>query len=279
MIDAWIYNFNYKTLVKTDLPAGKTLDQAAIHLPEGIYTTIRTYEKRYALHLKLHLERIIEGFKISNYSFDYDVNELRSAITSILNQSCCDQRIRLHIPFRHPDVCYIFAEDLPQYPVMYYTQGIDVKMNTLKRNNPKAKSTKFIQKSLKEKEAIKHQGFEESIIVDSSGNLLEGLTSNFFAVKHSCLYTADEDVLDGITRKVVLELAADLHIPIIYQAIHIEELDQIQEAFITSTSRNIMPIKRIDNQPIGAGSPGPITTQLMDKIEKRIISETEVITI
>lgn len=279
MVEAWIYNFDNKTLVKTDIATGKTLDQAAISLPEGVYTTIRTYEKKYALHLKLHLERILEGFEISNYRFGYDVNELRSAITSILNQNCCDQRIRLHIPFQHPELCYIFAEDLPNYPECFFTNGVDVKTNQLARNNPKAKLTKFIQKSLKEKEFIKTKGFEESIIVNQSGQLLEGLSSNFFAVKNNCLYTADEDVLDGITRKIVLELAEDLKINTILQPVNIKELSQIKEAFITSTSRNIMPVKRINDIQIGSNSPGPITTQLMDRIEKRIKSETEVITI
>ncbi len=69
MVDSWIYNFNNKTLIKTDNATDKTMDQAAICLPEGVYTTIRTYEKKYALHLKLHLERVLEGFEISNLPF------------------------------------------------------------------------------------------------------------------------------------------------------------------------------------------------------------------
>ncbi|MAT44501.1 MAG: hypothetical protein CL609_19375 [Anaerolineaceae bacterium] len=279
MVDSWIYNFFHKTLIKTDIGADKTMDQAAISLPEGVYTTIRTYDKKYALHLKLHLERILEGFEISNYSFDFDVNELRSAITSILNQNCCDLRLRLHVPFEHPEMCYIFAEDLPKYPDCYYANGVDVKTNKLERNNPKAKLTNFIHKSLQEKELIKTKGYEESIIVDSFGNLLEGLTSNFFGVMNNCLYTADDNVLDGITRKIVLELAEDLHINTIFEAIKIKDISKLDEAFITSTSRNIMPVKRINDIPVGNITPGPITTQLMDRINQRIKSETEVITI
>ncbi len=279
MVDSWIYNFHTKTLKATDIADGKTMDQAAICLPEGVYTTIRTYEKKYALHLKLHLERVLEGFEISNYTFRYDVNELRSAITSILNQNCCDLRLRLHVPFKHSEMCYIFAEELPSYPESFFTKGVDVKTNNLARNNPKAKLTNFINKSLQEKEFIKIKGFEESIIVDSSGDLLEGLTSNFFGVIENCLYTADKNVLDGITRKIVLELAEDLHIKTIYESVNIKDISKLNEAFITSTSRNIMPVKRINDILIGTNSPGPITRQLMDQIEKRIKSETEVITI
>ncbi len=85
---------------------------------------------------------------------------------------------------------------------------------------------------------------------------MEGLTSNFFGVIGNCLYTADQDVLHGITRKIVLELADDLKIETLSKAVNTKDIPHLNEAFITSTSRNIMPVKRINDIQIGTKTPG-----------------------
>ncbi len=277
MVDTYLYNFQTKELIKENPPSRKSMDQIAVSLPPGVYSTIRTYEKRYALHLKLHIHRILEGFFLSNHDFPYELNDIRSQINSILNQECCDIRFRLHVPFESPELCYILVEDLPAYPDHYFTQGVCVKTNHLERNNPKAKLTNFIKLSLQEKELIKKENIEESIIVDKAGNLLEGISSNFFAVMDSELFTADdESVLPGITRKIVIEEALN---KINFQPVNIKNLIKISEAFITSTSRNIMPVVKIDQVPIANQQPGSCTTELMKRFKTRIKKETETILI
>lgn len=278
-IRTWQYHFPKKELKEIKSSQANSVDETALSIPEGVYTTIRTYEKKYVLHLKLHLNRLIEGFEFSKISFIYEINDLRGVINAILGDYCCDLRIRLHIPFSTPETCYIFVEELPQYAMELYKEGVKVKTNRLKRVNPKVKLTNFIKQSMAEKQLIKNSGIEESIMVDSNGFLLEGVSSNFFAIVENALYTAEENVLHGITRKILLEEAEKLNLRIHLQPINIKDLNLIDEAFITSTSRNVMPIQSIDKIMIGDGKPGTITNQLIMHFLKRIKSETETIII
>ena len=124
-------------------------------------------------------------------------------------------------------------------------------------------------------------------MVDEAGRILEGLTSNFFAVKGGELWTNEEGVLSGITRSLVLDEAVRIELPVNYKSIMITEIPILEEAFITSSSRGILPVKQIDDVYIGSGQPagpgkpacpcqpGPITKRLVDCLEDRIRNEVE----
>mgnify|MGYP002412873953 CR=1 FL=1 len=114
--------------------------------------------------------------------------------------------------------------------------------------------------------------FEEVLLVNDAGNILEGLTSNFFAMDDHILKTADQDVLFGITRSVVIELAKEMGIEIKFEPVKISEIEKISEAFITSSSRGILPISKIDGIKIGHETPGKITQVLMRKFEEKTLS-------
>ena len=279
MINIWQYNFITKKTILINESDTRTLDQIAITLPAGIYTTIRSFGKKYVLHLHHHLQRFDEGFKLNNSHFNFEINELRSSLCRILDSSQLDLKIRLHIPFETPEICFIMTESLLAYPESAYHEGVKVKTNRINRENPKAKQTKFIKQSILEKEMIQELGLEESIMVSEGGELLEGLTSNFYGIKDGVLFTEDDRVLPGITRKTVLEEAAEAGIEISFDAINLSHLTELDEAFITSTNRKIMPVIQIDDTIIGNGKPGPITKKLMRVYSERIKRDTEPITL
>jgi len=93
--------------------------------------------------------------------------------------------------------------------------------------------------------------------------LLEGTTTNLFFVKDGVLVTPKEPVLPGITRNVVLELVEG-KIPVEIRSVPRSELADVQEAFITASNKQIVPIVQIDDVTIGAGVPGPVTRRVMD---------------
>ena len=101
-------------------------------------------------------------------------------------------------------------------------------------------------------------------MVDENGCLLEGLSSNFWGVINGVVHTEREKALGGITRSVILGLCEKESIPILLDSVNIRELSSLQEAFITSTSRAVLPVTRIDHHLIGEGKPGKIT-QLLSK--------------
>ena len=88
------------------------------------------------------------------------------------------------------------------------------------------------------------------------------MACSFFAVKDKRIITAGKDVLDGITRRTVLELVEG-KIPVEYKFVKVQELPFLDEAFLTSSSHEVMPIVTIDNIKIGDGVPGPITKEVM----------------
>jgi len=158
-----------------------------------------------------------------------------------------------------------------------YQIGVKVSTNHLNRENPRAKLTSFIKKSEKIKRACDENNLDESIMINKKGELLEGLSSNFFAVKNGVMFTAEDEVLKGSIREIIIEEVRKNKIPLRLKPILINELDMLDEAFITSTSRGILPVIQINDSVVGAGKPGIITQLLAQKLKERLFREAETI--
>jgi len=104
---------------------------------------------------------------------------------------------------------------------------------------------------------------EWSVLCDANGYLTEAPGSNIFLIKDGALYTPDSGCLEGITRKTTLELAKEIGMPIHVERVHVEQLRNADEAFLTSTAGGIMPINTVDDSVLGGkAGPGELTTQL-----------------
>lgn len=106
------------------------------------------------------------------------------------------------------------------------------------------------------------RGGTVAALPDLDGNLTEGPGFNVFLVIDGQLHTPDRGVLQGITRRTILELAEERQIPTHIAPIPVGDADRADEAFITSTAGGVMPVTTIDGRRLGDGAPGPITTQL-----------------
>jgi branched-subunit amino acid aminotransferase/4-amino-4-deoxychorismate lyase len=144
----------------------------------------------------------------------------------------------------------------------------------MQRENPKAKQTAFIETAAQVRRDIP-SGVNEALMIGSDGRLLEGLSSNIFVVMDGVVWTAEEGVLSGITREVVLECIRIERIPLQLVGIRIEELERAQEVFITSASRAVLPVTIIDEKPVGDGRPGAVTMALQKAYRERVESELE----
>ncbi|QJC80373.1 aminotransferase class IV [Pseudomonas umsongensis] len=104
---------------------------------------------------------------------------------------------------------------------------------------------------------------EWSVLCDANGYLTEAPGSNIFLIKDGALYTPDSGCLEGITRKTTLELAKEIGMPIHVERVHVEQLLNADEAFLTSTAGGIMPINSVDDTVLGGkAGPGELTTRL-----------------
>ena len=136
----------------------------------------------------------------------------------------------------------------------------------LERANPGLKSTAFIRESERARESLADSGAFEALML-RNGRILEGLTSNFYYVSDGVLGTAGRGVLPGVTRRLVLRLAHADGLQVVYRALRMDGLDGIDEAFLTSSSRGILPVVQIDDLRVGQGLPGPLTRRLMERYE------------
>ena len=108
------------------------------------------------------------------------------------------------------------------------------------------------------------RGGETAATIDCAGNVVEGPGFNLFAVVDGCLATPARGVLEGITRRTVLELAARQGHAVAERSVHASELRGADEVFATSTAGGVMPVTRVDGQVVGKGTPGPVTRALRD---------------
>jgi branched-chain amino acid aminotransferase len=118
--------------------------------------------------------------------------------------------------------------------------------------------------------AAEQAGAEESLVLDREGRVCEGSTSNIFFVKHGVLVTPPEDagILCGITRDKVLGLARASGVPVEQRSFFPDELCAADEAFITSSVREVAPVVRVDGHPIGSGQPGELTLRFLRDFRK-----------
>ena len=125
----------------------------------------------------------------------------------------------------------------------------------------------YVNSYIAKTEVIK-KGYQDVIMFDTSGRVAEGGYSNLFFIKEGGLRTPTlENVLSGITRKVVLDLAEDMGIPTEERDIYREELKGFDEAFYTNTFGKIQPIRSIEGRQLGSSCPGPTTSILLERIK------------
>jgi branched-chain amino acid aminotransferase len=151
-----------------------------------------------------------------------------------------------------------------------YEKGVAVAIVSITRNSPSAidpavKSGHYLNNILALGEARRRAGAYEAILCGSDGSVAEGSTSNIFTVVGGEVRTPPLEVgiLDGITRAKVLDLCRKNGVRLVEMRMFPAELRAAEEAFLTSATRGVLPVTRIDDKPLGAGVPGPVTRKLM----------------
>jgi branched-subunit amino acid aminotransferase/4-amino-4-deoxychorismate lyase len=158
-------------------------------------------------------------------------------------------------------------------PERVYREGVDVVISSVKRGGRFAdiKSGSLIHQVLALREA-KSKGAFEAILLTAGEKLSDGITSNIYLVRDGTLLTPSPDagIVGGITRQVVLELAGKMGITVSQGLFGVEEIRKADEMFLTSTTREVVPIARVDGNPVGGGQPGPVTTRLLEAYRRAV---------
>jgi branched-chain amino acid aminotransferase len=154
-------------------------------------------------------------------------------------------------------------------PVAAFEKGVKVALVDVVRNhpgtvNPLIKSNNLLNNALAMQAAAK-QGAFEGLMRNYKGEIAECTQSNFFIVKNGAALTPplDAGLLPGITREFLFEVGKDLGVPVRDQVLHDDDVFGADEAFLTSTTREAVPIVQVNDRRIGAGVPGPVTNALL----------------
>lgn len=264
------------------LPDMSSLDAITRQLPDGYYSTFRTYAGcTRVTGLSAHLRRLP----------NVDASDLRRSLIHLLEPYRPEEaRVRV-IETKQQEV-YVAIEPLKLLPRDVYETGVRVETTSIQRHAPRAKSTAFIAASDEERKHIARAGIFEALLV-KNGRILEGMTSNFFYILRSgrtsatrltnaelstqreILYTAQKDILLGVTRTMVIRAARSRGVEVRYHALRLSQLPALKEAFITSSSRGIVPVIQIDDVRVGQGRVGKMTRELMRAYEEYVIEKAE----
>lgn len=251
-----------------------SLDEVGALEPDGIYTITRTYHSNQAVLLDAHMDRLEESARLEGINLDLDRDWLRSGLRRIIAMAGFDEaRFRITIPREHPDKTLLAVEKLKTIPEQVRSTGVSVASMCIDRPNPRAKSNRWIQIREQARNELPEWAYE-GIICTQDGVILEGFSSNFYAVLDGELHTAKDVVLAGIARKITLQVAEGL-LETSYDAIHRSDLPALEEALLTSSSRGILAVVSIDQLAIGSGEPGPITRELWHRYKKWVQEHLE----
>ena len=249
-------------------PGATSIHDAFDVLDLGVYSALRTFAHNKFLHLDYHLDRTEQSMRLLGWDYILD----RMALCRALHQVCAayplpDARVRFDVlaapatPLGSDSRLLIALTPFTPVPAACYEEGVRVQLAPrLKRETPLVKAAGFVL--ARRPYPLGHPEAYEHLLVNEAAEILEGSSSNFYAVRDGMVYTAGAGVLEGITRRILLALVPALHLPLSLMPIHIDDIARLDEAFITSSSRGVVPVVAIDGLPVGAGRPGPLTQRL-----------------
>ena len=255
-----------------------SMNDVAVLRGYSAFESLRTYDRR-PFHLEEHLNRLYRSAELIDLEIPWSREHITRLVYEIIERNTYKHAaIRLFVtggetedsilPIGKP-VLALLVTPLGERDMARFARGLKVITTTLQRVAPDAKTTNYLEAIRALKEAVRRDAVD-ALFVNAQGHVLEATRSNFFVFSGDTLVTPREGALMGITRNVVLELARGVF-PIKERPISLAELPHVDEAFITSSSKEIMPVIRIDDLIIGDGTPGRRTYAL----EQRFIEMIE----
>ena len=259
---------------------------------DSVYETLRTYGGR-PFRLARHLERLRRSADALDIPYDRAPVDVRREIERTIESAANpESAVRVILsrgvgpPGYDPEPCgpptvVVHARPCPPIPESWRREGIDVAIVRVTRNaatslDPAIKCSNLLNNFLAWREAHR-LGAYEPILLNLRDQLTEGASSNVFLVRGGRLLTPplEDGLLGGITREAVLDLARRAGMPAAEETLGPEDLRRADEAFITSTLKGVLPVRRCDGWPVRDGRPGPLTRRLAAEYEALAQEETK----
>jgi branched-chain amino acid aminotransferase len=254
-----------------------------LHYGMGVFEGVRAYRTPAGpaiFRLQEHTERLFKSAHILGMSMPFDRGTINEAQRTVVQQNGLESAYIRPMCFYGAEGMGLRADNLEVHCMVAawswgaylgeenMENGIRIKVSSFTRHHVnitmcRAKANgNYMNSMLALKEALEC-GYDEALLLDAEGYVMEGSGENIFIVREGVLYTPDlTSALDGITRKTVIALASELGIPVVEKRITRDEVYIADEAFFTGTAAEVTPIREVDGRLIGQGGRGPVTQRL-----------------
>ena len=254
-----------------------------LHYGMGVFEGVRAYHAEQGtaiFRLQEHTDRLFRSAHILNMTIPFDRETLNEAQKAAVRENDLDSAYIRPMCFYGSEGMGIRADNLRVHCMVAawewgaylgaenMEKGIRIRVSSFTRHHVnitmcRAKANgNYMNSMLALQEAI-HDGYDEALLLDAEGYVMEGSGENVFIVRDGIIYTPDlTSALDGITRRTVIDLAEEMGYRVVEKRITRDEVYIADEAFFTGTAAEVTPIREVDNRPIGSGSRGPVTERL-----------------
>ena len=246
---------------------------------DAVYDTVSAWRGKF-FRLDDHVDRFFRSCAAARLTCPHPVDEVKRILAGCVHRAGIEdayvQMIVTRGPFpstgrRDPRLCQnrFIAFALPYIWIVSperQAEGIDLAIVDNRRTpteaiDPRVKNFNWMDLQRGLFEAL-DRGADTAVLLTPAGYLAEGPGFNLFVVREGAVLTPRSNVLEGITRATVFDLACEVGIPARASDLRPDALRTADEAFLSSTAGGIMPIARVDGRPLGAGRPGPLTSRL-----------------
>ena len=257
-----------------------------LHYGMGVFEGVRAYRTEHGpaiFRLEDHTRRLFNSAKILGMTLPYSADELNEAQRAAVRDNALESAYLRPMAFLGSEGMGLRADNLLVHVMVAawdwgsylgdegLERGIRIRTSSYSRHHVNATMCKakangnYINSMLALQEATRC-GYDEAMLLDTEGYVAEGSGENIFLVRDGVLYTPDiTSALDGITRRTVMELAAEEGFRVVEKRITRDEVYIADEAFFTGTAAEVTPIREVDDRPIGNGARGPITERLQSR--------------
>ena len=253
------------------------------HYGMGVFEGVRAYRTEQGpaiFRLREHTDRLFDSAHILGMKAPFDRETIDEAQRIAVRENNLDSAYIRPMFFYGPEGIGLRADNLKVHCIVAawewgsylgeenMTKGIRIRVSSYTRHHVnitmcRAKANGNYMNSMMALQEALRDGYDEALLLDASGYVMEGSGENVFIVRKGVLYTPDlTSALDGITRRTVMTLARDLGIEVVEKRITRDEVYIADEAFFTGTAAEVTPIREVDGRVIGNGGRGPITERL-----------------
>lgn len=253
------------------------IDLLSKRIFNGVFESLIVVNEK-VFKLEEHLKRLFNSAKVLKIIPPLDYFHLKEVVLATLKESRLKNAyLRISIIQREEkNNLIILVKKALVYPEEFFTQGVNISFVSNQRNieeslTPRVKCSNFLANVLAKNEIISKNNFEV-ISLNSKGLITEGTISNVFMVSGGIVYTPKKSlgILEGVTRKVVIDICKDLNIKIKEEFLTKYDIYTAEEVFLTFSSAGVLPVAKVDGRIIGEGKAGKITEVLLQEYRKRL---------